>query len=187
FYDDPPFVEEMMDAFADFIVAMMGQILEYTTIEVFGFWEDMAYKTGPLISPELARRYMLPRYSRVVEFLRGRGVEFISLDSDGNVAALIPVWLDAGINVLYPFEVQAGMDVVEVRRRYGRHLRMWGGIDKRALAKGPEAIDAELERVRPLVDEGGYVAAPDHGLPPDVPFANYCYFMDSLGRLVGAL
>lgn len=186
FYDDPAFVEEMLDADADFIIAVMDAILEHTDVDVFGFWEDMAYKTGPLISPAMARRYMLPRYARVVEFLRARGVPFISLDSDGDITSLIPVWLDAGIDILYPFEVQCGMDVVQVRREYGRGLRMWGGIDKRALAWGPEAIDRELERVRPLVEDGGYVPAPDHSLPPDVPYANYQYYMESLQKVVGA-
>lgn len=186
FYDDPAFVEEMMDAIADFTIAMLDGILAHTDIDCYGFWEDMAYKTGPLISPEMVRRYMLPRYRRVVEFVRSKGVEFISLDSDGDISSLIPVWLDAGINILYPFEVQAGMDVVELRRRYGRELRMWFGMDKRALAWGPEAIDAEIERVRPLIEDGGYVPGPDHSLPPDVPFANYYYFMEKLGQACGA-
>src|SRR5450759_2539600 len=177
FYDDPAFVEEMMEAVADFIIAMMGQILDHTDIDVYGFWEDMAYKTGPLIGPDMLKKYALPRYRRVVEFVRSRGVEFISLDSDGDISSLIQIWLDAGINILYPFEVQCGMDVVEVRKQYGRDLRIWNGIDKRALAKGPEAIDAELERVRPLIEEGGYVPGPDHSMPPDVPFANYVYYM----------
>lgn len=180
FYDAPAFVEEMMDATADFIIAMMSQVLSHTDIDVFGFWEDMAFKTGPLLGPELARKYMLPRYRRVVEFLTSRGVDLIALDSDGDISALIPVWLDAGINVLYPFEVQCGMDVNQVRRRYGRGLRMWGGIDKRALARGREAIDRELERVRPLVEEGGYIPGPDHSLPPDVAFEHYCYYMERL-------
>jgi uroporphyrinogen decarboxylase len=184
FYDDPAFVEEMMEAVADFTIAMMARILDHTDVDVFGFWEDMAYKTGPLLSPEMARRYMLPRYRRVVEFLRGRGVKLISLDSDGDISELIPVWLDAGINVLYPFEVQAGMDVVAVRRQYGRDLRLWCGIDKRAIARGPAEIDAELQRVRPLIEEGGYVPAPDHSLPPDVPFAHYCYYMHHLRDVV---
>jgi hypothetical protein len=180
FYDDPAFAEEMMATTADFIIAMMDRILDHTDVDVYGFWEDMAYKTGPLISPEMARRYMLPRYLRVVEFVRSRGVRFIALDSDGDISSLIPVWLDAGINVLYPFEVQAGMDVCHVRREYGKELRLWCGIDKRALAQGPAAIDAELRRVRPLVEEGGYVPAPDHSLPPDVSFSNYCYYMERL-------
>ena len=184
FYDDAAFVEEMMDADADFLIQMMDQILDYTDVDTFGFWEDMAYKTGPLIGPGLVRRYMLPRYRRVVDFLRSRGVEFITLDSDGDVSSLIPIWLDAGINILYPFEVQCGMDVVEVRREYGRDLRMWYGINKRAVAKGPEAIDSELARVAPLVRDGGYVPGTDHSLPPDVSFGNYCYYMEKLREIL---
>lgn len=162
---------------------MMGKILDYTDIDVFGFWEDMAYKNGPLLNPKLVRKYMLPRYNRVVKFLNSYGVRWISLDSDGNINSLIPIWLEAGINVLYPFEVQAGMDVIKVRKTYGRELRIWGGIDKRAIAAGPSAIDAELERVAPLMKEGGYVPAPDHSLPPDVSFYNYCYYMEKLKAL----
>ena len=184
FYDDPAFIEEMMDANADFLIQMMNQILDHTDVDVFGFWEDMAYKNGPLIGPELFGRFALPRYRRVVDFCRGRGVEWFCLDSDGQISKLIPVWLDAGINILYPFEVQCGMDVVKVREEYGRDLRMWYGIDKRAIAKGPAAIDAELERVRPLIEEGGYVPGPDHSFPPDVSFANYSCFMEKLQRVL---
>ena len=180
FCEDEAFVEEMMDANADFIIEIMGQILNCTDIDVFGFWEDMAYKNGPLISPEMARRLMLPRYRRVVDFLRSRGVEFISLDSDGDISSLIPVWVDAGINVLYPFEVQCGMDVLKVRREYGRDLRLWNGVDKRCAARDKKAIDAELARVAPLVREGGYIPGPDHSFPPDVSFENYQYFMNRL-------
>ena len=183
FYDDPAFLEEMLEAEVEFMISMMSQILDQVKIDEFGFWEDMAYKTGPLLGPSLARKYLLPRYRRVVEFLRGRGVEFISLDSDGDIRELIPIWLEAGINLLYPFEVQAGMDVVAVRRKYGRELRMRGGIDKRALARGPAAIDAELARIRPLLEEGGYIAATDHSLPPDVPWPHVVYYMESLRKL----
>lgn len=184
FYDDPAFVEEMMDAVADFLIAMMGKILDHTDVDVYGFWEDMAYKTGPLVGADLFGKFALPRYRRVVDFLRGRGVPFVTLDSDGDVSTLIPLWLDAGINVLYPFEVQCGMDVLQVRRRYGRDLRIWFGIDKRALAHGPAAIDAELARVRPLVEDGGYIPGLDHSMPPDVPFAHYCYYMDRLRKIL---
>ena len=184
YYDDPAFIEEMVDAEAEFMIRMMDQILDHTDIDVFGFWEDMAYKSGPLIGPELVRKYMLPGYRRVVEFVRSRGVELICLDSDGDISKLIPIWLEAGINILYPFEVQCGMDVLAVRREYGRDLRLWYGIDKRALAKGPEAIDAELARVAPLVRDGGYVPGTDHSLPPDVSFANYCYYMDKLRSIL---
>ena len=76
FYDNTTFLEEMMDADADYLIRMMGQILDHTDVNVFGFWEDMAYKAGPLVGPNLVRKYMLPRYRRVVDYVRSRGVEF---------------------------------------------------------------------------------------------------------------
>jgi uroporphyrinogen decarboxylase len=101
FCDDPAFVEEMMDANADFIIEVMKEILNHTDIDVFGFWEDIAYKTAPLVSPAKVKKFMAPRYRRVVDYLRSRGVEFFSLDSDGDMGSLIPVWLDSGINISY--------------------------------------------------------------------------------------
>jgi len=184
FYDDPALVEEMMDAIADFIIELMGHILDCTTVDCYGFWEDMGFRTGPLLGPEMVRKYMLPRYRRVVDFLRSRGVNLIALDSDGQVDSLIPIWLDAGINILYPFEVQAGMDVLATRKKYGRQLRMWGGVDKKAVALGPAAIDAELARVAPLVREGGYIPDVDHSFPPDISWANYCYYMENVQKIL---
>lgn len=186
FYDDPEFIEEMMDADADFIIAMMDRILDAGPIDAFAFWEDMAYKTGPLLTPKLARRYMLPRYRRVADFLRSRGVEWIGVDSDGRIDALIPIWLEAGLNFVYPFEVQAGMDVLAVRREYGRDLRMWGGVDKRAVADGPKAVDTELGRVLPLIEEGGFIPMLDHSCPPDISWPNYTYYMARLNEICGA-
>ena len=95
---------------------------------------------------------MLPRYREVVDFGRSHGVHLFGLDSDGNIDPLIPVWMDSGIDILYPFEVQADMDVLAMRKKYGRDLRMWGGIDKRHWRWGLAAIDRELERVKPLID-----------------------------------
>ncbi|MBT3271824.1 MAG: hypothetical protein HN368_01620 [Spirochaetales bacterium] len=184
FYDNISLVEEMMDTICDFLIEMIDQLLTYTDIDVFGFWEDMAYKTGPLISPDFVKRYMVPRYRKVVDFLRSRGVKWIALDSDGQVSDLLPHWMDAGINILYPFEPQAGMDVTQVRKKFGKELRMWGGVDKRCIAIGKNAIDEELARVRPLIEEGGFVAHPDHSLPPDVPFEHFVYFMKKLRETV---
>ncbi len=185
FHDDPAFIEEMMEANAAFIIAMMNQILDVIPIDAFAFWEDMAYNHAPLISPDMVRRHMLPHYRRVTAFLRGRGVPYVGLDSDGQIDSLIPAWMDAGLNFLYPFEVQCGMDVLAVRRKYGRELRLWGGINKRALAEGPAAIDAELRRVTPLIREGGYIPHTDHTCPPDISFANYAYYMKTLAVVCG--
>ncbi len=82
-------------------------------------------------------------------------------------------------------EVAAGMDVVALRREFGRGLRMAGGFDKRILAAGKAAIRKELARLRPVIEEGGYIPAIDHGTPPDVSFANVREYVGGLKALYG--
>jgi uroporphyrinogen decarboxylase len=186
FYDQPALVERMMEQRADAIVAITDEILRHTTFEVFWFWEDMACKHGPLVGPDLYRRFALKHYRRVCDWLRGRGVDHIWLDSDGDIHRLIPIWLEAGINGLWPFEVQAGMDVVRIRQIYGHDLALGGGIDKRAVAAGGDTMRRAVDRVMVLVEDGGYLPEIDHSAPPDISWANYCnymrYLMHRLGR-----
>jgi len=95
----------------------------------------------------------------------------------------VPLWLEAGVNGIYPLERAAGVDPVEWRRKFGRELRLIGGIDKRAMAEGPAAIDKELEHVRPLMEEGGYIPWCDHLVPPDVPFQHYMYYLNRMKEM----
>ena len=105
--------------------------------------------------------------------MRANGIVHIGLDSDGDISSLIPIWLEAGINMLWPFEVAAGMDVVKVRQTYGHDLAIMGGIDKRAVAKGGDMMRREVDRVMPLVEDGGYIPELDHGVPPDISWPAY--------------
>jgi len=177
FYDDPGLIHEMMELIADFTIEVMRKACAEIEFDSFFFWEDMAFKTASLISPAMFREFMLPRYQKVTAFLRSRGIPIIMVDSDGYVDELLPLWIEGGVNMVYPFEVAAGEDVVALRQRFPR-LGMNGGIDKRALAKDRAAIDAELARVMPLIETGGYVPTVDHGLPPDIPLDNFRYYME---------
>jgi uroporphyrinogen-III decarboxylase len=137
----------------------------------------MAFKTSSLISPRMFREFMLEPYQKVSEFVHGKGVPLTMMDSDGHISDLIPLWIEGGVDVIYPFEVNSGMDVREVRKQYPR-LGMSGGIDKRALAQGRKAIDAELAAKMPVAAQGGYVPTVDHALPPDITLANFRYYME---------
>lgn len=181
YYTDPGLVEMMNEDRTELIIQMIEAILEITTIDWFCFWEDMAYKNGPMISPELFRKFMVPYYRRVTDFLHSKGVDIIFVDSDGDISLLIPLWLECGVNGLWPLEVRAGMDVRELRREYGRDLLMMGGLNMHALMGTKADIRAEiLAKVPPLIKDGGYIPRPDHEIPPDVPYENYCYFMEFL-------
>ncbi len=184
-HDDPLLVHDIMEYFCEFFIGVMERALREAPIDWIIMWEDMAYHTASLISPAMFREFMLPRYARVAEFARRHGVELIFVDSDGHVGELIPLWLEAGVRGVYPMEVAAGMDVAALRREYGRELLMSGGVDKRVLAADRAAIDAELERIRPAVEAGGYIPTIDHSIPPDVPYDNFAYYWEQKKRLIG--
>jgi len=145
----------------------------------------MASKNGPLLSPAQFRRFIMPGYRRVMEAARSRGCALSIVDCDGNPAELVPCWLEVGVNVMFPLEVQAGSDPVEWRKRYGTSLLLRGGVDKEAVARGPRAIADELRRVRPLVEQGGYVPHLDHLVPPTVPYENYLEYLRQKRVLIG--
>ena len=177
FFDDPALIHEMCNHIADFVIEAVAPILQEAPCDFAYIWEDMAGKAGPLCSPAMYRRFMLPPLKRVTEMLHAHGVDIIIVDSDGNNDVLVPLWLEAGVTGLRPFEIAAGCDPVAVRRQYGKSLVIQGGIDKRALAQGPEAIEREvLSKVPWLCLQGGYFPQVDHLVPPDVSLANYrCY------------
>ncbi|MFH2069425.1 MAG: uroporphyrinogen decarboxylase family protein [Candidatus Omnitrophota bacterium] len=186
FYDDPGLVEEMIEHLTYFYETLAKKIFDAgVQVDAVMFWEDMAYKTGSLISPEKYRKYCLRFYKVMVDLVRKNGVKVIMLDSDGNIEELIPIWLDAGINCMHPMEVAAGMDVRTVRGKYGKNVTFLGGIDKRALVRGPAAIDAEvIPKVRELLDAGGgFVVECDHAVPPDISLDNYLYFRKLVSKI----
>ena len=183
-FDDPILVHEIVDYIAYFICETIHRALDEVRPDFALIWEDMAGKAGPLTSPKLFREFQVPAYKKVTGLLHDHGVNVIMVDSDGLNDRLIPLWLEAGVTGLYPFEVAAGEDAVALRKQYGKSLMMYGNIDKRALLQGPEAIDREvLSKVPWLLLQGGYTPWIDHLVPPDVPFANFRYYQNLVNWL----
>ena len=179
YYDDPELVHEMTDYIADFVLRVISRAVEEVDLDFVSFWEDMAMKAGPLISPQLFREFMLPNYKKVTSFLRDHGVDILLVDCDGNTDLLNPLWLEGGVNGIYPIEIAAGCDPVAYRKQYGKDLILIGGIDKRALSKDLATVNREvMSKVPELLAGGGYVPWVDHAVPPDVPFKNFCYFLE---------
>lgn len=183
FYDDPDLVFEMNEYWLDFSIKRLARGLKDMDFDYALIWEDNCCKHGMLHSPQVFERYMKPFYKKLVDFFRSNNVGIISVDSDGNVEELIPLLLNVGVTAIHPFEVAAGMDVVSIGKKYP-DLQIWGGIDKRVLAKGKNAIDDELQQVIPLMKKrGGYAAGLDHAIPSDVPLENHRYYIKQLLEL----
>jgi uroporphyrinogen decarboxylase len=186
-HDDPGLIHDMLDYQVHRITSFVRRITADLPLQRHYIWEDMCYKTGPLIGPEMFREFLLEPYQRTIEVSRACGIPLIDVDSDGNVESLLSLWLEAGVDMLHPMEVAAGMDVVALKKEHGDRLLVRGGIDKRELAKDRASIDREIARVRPAFEQGGYIPTVDHSVPPDVSWDNYLYYTEKRAALVGAI
>ena len=175
FYDDPALVKDIMNFTADYLIKVWEKALVEAKPDFFQIWEDMAYKSGPLISPRMFREFMLEPYKKLTGFIRDCGCKNILVDCDGNLTELIPLFVEGGVTGFYPFECMSGMDVVQIRKNFPK-LQMMGGINKRILAKGKKEIDAELEYKCSIIPQGGYIPHVDHFVPPDVSWENFLYY-----------
>ena len=186
-HDDPRWFEEMVTTVADCVLAVLGRVLETgTKFDGCNMSEDMCYNSGPLLSPRHFKKYLAPHYRRLTDLLHKHGVDVIFLDCDGNIELLLPLWLDSGINCMFPLEVGTwGADPIRYRKEYGRDLLMLGGFDKRILARAKHDIRREVYRLAPLVDEGGFIGFCDHRVPPDVPLDNYIYYLETVREVWG--
>ncbi len=182
YYDDPELIHAIGKKWEKLCI---GYINKLTTgkfannkIHLLSFWEDMCYVAGPMISPKLFEEFILPYYKRVIEFGKEKGISAFLVDTDGNCSKLIPLFIEAGVNCMLPFEVQAGMDIRKVRDEFGKKLVIIGGLNKRTLEKSKEEIKREVElKVPYMLKEGGYIPALDHCVHPDVPLENFKYFL----------
>jgi uroporphyrinogen decarboxylase len=180
YYDDPELIHEIQRQWLAFYAELTRRVLEHVRIDFVLFWEDMAFKNGPLISPTLFAEFMQPYYRDFIAYCKTLGLKNFMVDSDGNNDVLLPLFIDAGVNCFVPFEVAAGNDVREVRRRYPE-LVIFGGIDKRELFSDVDAIKREVDRVVPWMwERGGYIPCLDHSTPPNVPLKNWEFYLQYL-------
>ena len=177
-YDQPKLMHEIMEFFADFIIETSRPILERIQVDTFVLNEDMAMKGGPFLGPETFRTFIFPHLKRLIEFLRSHGTKYIAVDSDGDPTPLIPLLLDAGVDTIWPIERASEVSPQQWRKRFGRSLRLSGGVDKRVLSRGQDAIRSHLREFIPLIAEGGFIPTVDHTVPPDVSWDAFRYYMD---------
>ena len=185
FHDDPAFVREMIEFWTEYIARLLERAFECTTFDEVHLSEDMAYKCFSMISPAMVREFLLPTYNRWGQIIRGAGVPIYAMDSDGYIGELIPIWIEAGISKCDPIEVAAGNDIVEFRRQFGKDMAFSGGVDKRAIAAGGKTIEDEVNRIRPVVEDGGYIPGCDHGVPSDVSWPNFVRYTGLLAEMTG--
>jgi uroporphyrinogen decarboxylase len=186
FYREPDWVEEMMDTLTNLWMRVLPRALRDVEVDYATWWEDMCYSRGPLLSVRLFEEFMVPRYKMVTDLLKDKGVMINVLDCDGRIDELVPGWLKGGINCMFPLEA-AHTDALGLRRRFGKQVLLMGGVNKLALARSRDDIDAEINRLAPLVEEGGFIPTVDHRVPPDVPLVNYSHYLKKKREAIGRI
>jgi Uroporphyrinogen decarboxylase (URO-D) len=181
YYEQPELMEDIMATLLDTTRRVLEPISRRLKIDQLSVHEDFAGKSGPLIGPQQIREHFRPYYRAIWEPLAEQGARIFQVDTDGNVNAVLDALLDCGVTCIYPMEPAAGMDMVEVRRKYGKRLMMLGGIDKHVLRRDKAAIRRELEyKMQPCM-RSGCAFGLDHQIPNGTPLENYRYYVD-LGR-----
>lgn len=183
--EDPALFQEMVDTFGATIVAVLERILPCIRVDFCLGWEDFCYNHGPIIYPDAYRDVAGPWMRRIADLLNAHGCCVYGTDTDGNIMPIVEIMLDHGMNTMFPVEVHAGSDPCVLRAAFGKRIRLWGGVDKHAVAAGRAAIDAELERLRPVVEEGGYIPGFDHRVPADIRLEDYKYYLDRKRAVFG--
>ncbi len=181
---DPPWVVDMMATHARLVIdlyeAMLGRGIAFD-----GVWlsDDLGYRSAPLISPAMYRELVKPHHRQVCDRFAQDGLPII-LHSDGDVRPLIEDFVDAGFTALHPLEAKAGLDVADLRSRYGRRLALFGNIDVTRLAGTPEQVVEEVtSKVEAGKREGGYLFHSDHSVPSDVSLENYQLALETLAQV----
>jgi len=182
----PELMQDIIDTMTDTSFRVLERISDKLKIDQLSVHEDLAGKTGPLVGPHEINHFVKPYFRKIWDLLSSRGTRLFDMDSDGNVNPILKELMDCGINSMHPFEPAAGMDIVEVRKRYGNQMVMRGGIDKHVLRKDKQAIREELEyKMQPLMQQGGCVFGLDHRIPNGTPFENYRYYVETGREILG--
>jgi len=181
FIDQPELIHDCMRTWFELADAVTARHQQHVTIDEVFLAEDICYNAGSLISPDMMREFLFPYYQQFIANIRSRQIDrhrhlYIQIDTDGNCNDVIGVYREIGMDAMSPFEVASGCDVVEIGRRYP-DLFMRGGIDKRVLASGRDAIDRMVDRIIPSMRRrGGYIPCCDHMVPNEVRFEDYLHF-----------
>ncbi len=182
---DPAFARAMADRVADHIIDIGVESLRRGDLHDTGLWiyDDMAHNLQPFPSPKSFEQVFLPAYRRMVRAFKDAGAARVILHSDGNIAPLLDMLVDAGIDGINPVEPKAGMDLPTLKERYGRKLSFIGGMcNSLTLPFGsPDAIRAQAREILDVASDGGVIIGA-HSIGPDIPVASYVAYHDTVMR-----
>lgn len=183
--EDEELFADIIDTYAEMQYQCVKAILETgAKFDFAHYWEDICFKNGPLISPEMFDELCSKHYKKRNDLCHEYGIDVISLDCDGVTEKLLSTWFENGVNTMFPIEIGVWGDQFEpARKKYGKGMLGVGGMDKTALRKDKAAVDAEIERIKRLAAMGGFIPCPDHRLMPGTKFELVQYYAEEIKKI----
>jgi len=185
--DNPGLVQEILNIQGKFAAQLAERILKEIEVDAVIFGEPIGGSHGPLISPKMYERIMIPSLKPIFEVLERYEVKNIILRTYANTRVLIPCLVNAGINCLWACETEPkAMDYTNIRKELGSDLNLIAGVDLDLLREDRQTIYNEFKnRVIPLINKWGYIPLADGRVREDIPFRNYAYYRELLEKVTG--
>ena len=177
--EQPQLIRKIAARIADLVIENYEE-LKKLGIEFDGAFlaDDMGFRTGTMFSRQMYLDIIFPAHQQICDHLNADNTPPI-LHSDGDIRNFIPDIIAAGFKGLHPLEVKAGLDIQDLKSRYGGQLAFYGNIDARVMAGTREDIEREISSKIPLAKAGGgYIYHSDHSVPDDVSLENYAYTIE---------
>lgn len=179
FYENPEFVHALLRTIADYNIAQAEAAMQFD-IDAVHFGDDWGSQRGLLMGPALWREFIYPELQRMYAVVKARG-KYVTIHSCGDVDELFDDLVGIGLDCFNPFQPEV-MDVHALLTRYRGRLAFHGGLStQRTLPYGsPDDIRRETRRLLAAGAAGGYIFAPAHSVPGDVPLENILAFLEEL-------
>ncbi|MFB0547104.1 MAG: uroporphyrinogen decarboxylase family protein [Anaerolineae bacterium] len=178
------FAHKLLDIVTELHVQAALKMIELG-VDVIWIADDVGTQRGMLISPELWQEFVKPLYADMITRFKEKNPEIkVAYHSDGDIRAIIPELIEAGIDILNPIQPRC-MDPAELKRKYGEHLTLWGSIDVQGTMPfgAPREVEEEVKlRMRTLAPGGGFIISPAHNIQPDTPLKNVFAFYEAAKR-----
>jgi len=170
---DTEFATGVIHKVAEIQLRALDEVLQLPHVAAAWSVDDIAHTQGPMISPGLLREHFFPWYRKIASLCHEAGKLFF-MHSDGNLTTLIDDFIDFGLDGLHPIDPTA-MDIVEVKRRWGNRLCLFGNVDTELLRSGtPAQVRAKVrDLIRRVGPGGGYALGSGNSVPSWATLDNY--------------
>jgi len=186
----PEKAEVLLDKVNNLAIAFFRKSMEAAGDMFDGVYlgDDFGTQQGMLMSPEMWRALVRPRYEKLLAVIKGSGKSYAH-HTCGGVRPIIPDLIEMGVDVLNPIQpLAAGMDPAELGEEFAERIAFYGGIDEQRTLPNGSPLDVQAEvrhRLRTLGRCGGYIVAPSHAFQPDTPLPNVLAVYETvLGRKI---